>query len=71
MSPEDETYTPELASLADGDVLLFDPVEFEAEFNAFAVMVKEGCLFYLCRDTRKWVNVEDYGQNKPKLRKVQ
>ena len=68
---EDETYVPELASLADGEVLLFDPVEVEAAFNAYAVMFTDGCLFYLCKETRKWVNVEDYGQPKPKLRQVQ
>ena len=71
MSPDDESYIPEAIGLADGEVILFDPAEFEADFDAYGVMVREGCLFYLDKETKRWVNVEDHGKPRAPLRKVQ
>lgn len=69
---EDEGYVPEPIGLCDGEVILFDPAEFESAFNAYGVMASNGCLFYLCKDARKWVNVEDFGRPaKASVRKVQ
>jgi len=59
ITPEDDTYEPEIIEIGDGGVLLQDPVEFYEMTNSFAAMVRDGGLFVLCRDTLKWVNVED------------
>jgi hypothetical protein len=63
MSPDDETefYEPEPISLADGEAVIFDRAEFEQDFNCYAAMCREGALFVLCRETRKWVTVEGRG----------
>lgn len=58
MTDTTETYEPQPAALADGDVLIADPVEFHEMTNSVATMVRNGDLFVLCRDTLKWVNVE-------------
>ena len=80
MIPEDdidtdedgESYEPEAISLADGEAILFDPAEFEEAFNAFGAMFSNGCLFYLDKDSRRWVNVEDHGKPRPtSVRKMQ
>lgn len=59
MTDTEDTYEPAPAALADGDVLIADPVEFHEMTNSVAAMVRNGALFVLCRDTLKWVNVED------------
>ena len=56
--PED-TYEPEPTCLADGDVLLADPVELAELTGALAFMVDGGALFVLQRATGRWVNVEE------------
>jgi hypothetical protein len=58
MTDTDDTYEPAPAGLADGDVLIADPIEFYELTNSIAAMVRDGVLFVLCRDTLKWVNVE-------------
>jgi hypothetical protein len=55
----DDTYEPEPVEICDGSVLLQDPIEFYELTNSVAAMVRDGILFVLCRDTLKWVNVED------------
>jgi hypothetical protein len=55
----DDTYDPEPVEICDGSVLLQDPVEFYELTNSVAAMMRDGVLFVLCRDTLKWVNVED------------
>lgn len=68
---DDDGYTPEAIGLCDGEVILFDPTEFEVDFDAYGVMVREGCLFYLDKATKQWVNVENHGKPRGNLRKVQ
>lgn len=59
MTDTDDEVTPEPISLGDGEVLLAYPLEFYEMTNSVAAMVRNGALFVLCRDTLKWVNVED------------
>ena len=59
MTEADDTYEPQPAALNDGDVLIADPVEFHEMTHSVASMVRNGALFVLCRDTLKWVSVED------------
>lgn len=63
MTAEDdlEVYEPEPVGLADGEALIFDKAEFEQEFNCYAAMVKDGGLYVLCKETRKWVLAEGRG----------
>ncbi|KAF1045622.1 hypothetical protein [Xylophilus sp.] len=64
MSADDDgTYEPAPAGLADGDVLIADPVEFYEVTKSIAAMVRGGALFVLARDTLKWVNVEDLNKS--------
>ncbi|WP_426287510.1 hypothetical protein [Luteibacter sp. E-22] len=59
MTDTDDTYVPEPVALADGDVLIPDPVEFAEVTKSIASMVRGNDLFVLCRDTLRWVNVQD------------
>jgi hypothetical protein len=59
--PEDEEvgeYEPLAAQMADGDVLVMDPVELCEIADALALQVRDGALFLLKRNGC-WVNVED------------
>lgn len=58
-SEDDDTYEPCPEPVADGDALIFDPVEFAEITRSLAVMVIGGALFVLDRETLKWVNVQD------------
>lgn len=69
MSPDDELedagpgdYCSTPVSVGDGEVLIFDSLEFEVDFNCYAATVDEGVLFVLCKETRKWVPAEGRGQ---------
>lgn len=67
--PEDEEigrYEPIPAGLSDGDVLIFDPVDFEAAFNCYGLQLRENQLFVLCKETRRWVPAEGRGQEPKK-----
>lgn len=72
---EVEEYEPMPAGLSDGDVLIFDRSEFEQDFDCYAAMLRGGCLFVLCKESRKWVPAEGRGLEPPraggKLRTVQ
>ena len=59
MTDTPDTYEPQPAALNDGDVLIADPIEFHEMTNSIASMVRGNDLFVLCRDTLKWVNVQD------------
>lgn len=52
------TYEPMPEGVPDGDALIFDPVEFAEATKSLAVIVRDGAMFVLDRDTLKWVNVE-------------
>lgn len=54
----DDTYEPVPEGVADGDALIFDPVEFGEATNSLAVMVRDGAMFVLDKESMKWVNVE-------------
>lgn len=79
MNPEDDEieqddYVPEAVGLADGEFMIFDPLDFEMEFDCYAVTVRGNCLFVLCKQSRIWVPAEGRGSGpaKPsKLRTVQ
>lgn len=66
---ETEDYVPVPAEIMDGCALIFDPLDFEAEFNCFAAIVRDGQLFVLDRDTRQWLPAERE-QKKTALRPV-
>jgi hypothetical protein len=53
-----EEYEPRPAILADGDVMVMDPVELCDLCNALAYQARDGVLFVLKRDGQ-WVNVSD------------
>lgn len=58
--PEEEEvveYEPLAAQMADGDVLVMDPVELCELTQALALQVRDGALFVLRKDGT-WVNVE-------------
>lgn len=55
----DDTYDPQPAAINDGDVLIADPLEFFDLTKSIASMVRGNDLFVLCRDTLRWVNVQD------------
>jgi hypothetical protein len=57
--PEDEGYEPVPERVMDGEVLIADPWEFFEVTNGLAAIVRDGALFVLDRDTRKWRNVEE------------
>lgn len=63
-NPDEELveYDPEPIALLDGEAVLFDQKEFCAEFNCHAVMFRDGALFVLCKESRKWVPAEGRGQ---------
>ncbi len=68
--PDDEIevegeYTPEPAGLSDGDTFIFDRAEFEEAFDCYATMSRDGQLYVLCKQTRKWVSVESRGVELP------
>ena len=54
-----ETYEPVPEFIADGGVLIADPVEFFDTTNGVAAIVRDGGLWVLRRGTLKWKNVED------------
>lgn len=54
----EDTYEPVPATLHDGGVIIFDPIEFQDTFNCHAAMFDQGMLYVLCRDTKQWHNVE-------------
>ncbi len=54
-------YEPEPVFLADGDLAIFDKTEFEQDFNCYAAMSRDGQLWVLCKETRKWVSAEGRG----------
>lgn len=56
--PEGALYEPESVQLIDGELFVFDMVEFSEALNALAMQWVKGELFVLDRETRKWVNVE-------------
>jgi hypothetical protein len=59
--PEDDElveYEPLAAQMADGDVLIMDPVELCEACKGIALQVRDGGLFVLRRDGG-WVNVEE------------
>lgn len=69
--PEDEIevdgeYEPQPAGLSDGDTFIFDRAEFEQEFDCYAAMSRDGQLYVLCKQSRKWVSVESRGIEPPK-----
>ncbi len=55
---EEEEYEPEPCILGDGDVLIEDPVELFEMTHSIAMQVRDGGLYVLDRDSRKWRNVE-------------
>ena len=55
---EDDTYEPYPVEVSEGSCLIFDPVEFAEMTNSVAVIVRDGGLFVLDRETRHWRNVE-------------
>ncbi len=55
---EVEEYEPQPCILGDGDVLIADPVDLFETTNCIAMQVRDGGLFVLDRETRKWRNVE-------------
>jgi hypothetical protein len=63
MTPDDEgeVYEPEPVGLGDGEALIFDKAEFEQDFDCYAAMVRDGGLYVLCKQTRKWVLAEGRG----------
>jgi hypothetical protein len=54
----EEEYEPEPCILGDGDVLIEDPVELFEMTHSIAMQVRDGGLYVLDRETRKWRNVE-------------
>lgn len=63
---EEEGYEPEPVGLNDGDIMIFDRFEFEAAFECYAAQNRNGHLFVLKKDTRKWECAEP--EDKPKTR---
>jgi hypothetical protein len=55
---EDEGYIPEPIGIAEGECIILDPAEFESKYNADAILLSNGTLFCLDKESRKWVNVE-------------
>lgn len=54
--PEFETYEPIPYVIGDPECLILDPAEFNNEY--MAIQFKDGQLWGLVRDTRRWQNVE-------------
>jgi hypothetical protein len=63
---DDEGYIPEPIGISEGECIILDPAEFEMKYNADAILMSGGVLFYLEKDSRQWVNIE----TKPGTRKV-
>jgi hypothetical protein len=55
---EEVEYEPLAAQMADGDVLIMDPVELCELCNAIAMQARDGILWVLKRNG-EWVNVSD------------
>jgi hypothetical protein len=69
---DDGAYEPQPMGLSDGDLVIFDRAEFEQDFNCYAAMSRDGQLWVLDRDTRKWATAEKPDASKPqKFRSVQ
>lgn len=61
---------PDPLVIGDGESILFDASEIAREFDALAVMLRDGVLYVLPRGTRKWVNVETLNQQPAKLASI-
>lgn len=55
---EAEEYEPLAVALHDNGVVIFDTIEFAAEFNCFAAQYQDGALYLLDKETKLWRNVE-------------
>lgn len=55
---EDDGYYPDPVEVYDGGVVIFDRYEFEQKYNCDAAIVRDGCLFVLDKDSRRWVSAE-------------
>jgi len=70
ITPEDDgSYSPEPYLMHEDSCLIFDPVDFEIEFDCFAATYVGGALWVLDKSTRKWLNAER-GSGHPKLKGV-
>ena len=55
---DNEQSKPEPLWLADGEIVIVDPVAFAAATESVAFQARNGDLFLLKRASLKWVNVE-------------
>ena len=73
--PEIELALPDPVVLMDDCCWIGDPEALHHESGVdegvLALQFRGGCLFYLDAATRQWVNVDDKGPKKAKLRTVQ
>ena len=64
---EPEEYEPVPAILHDAGVIIFDPIQFQYDFNCHCAQLADGVLFVLDRDSLQWVDVQ---KPRPKLSTV-
>jgi hypothetical protein len=59
-------YQPTTVECGDGGVVLGDITEFLIDTDAVAILVRDGHLFVLRRETLKWMNVEEVRKTEKK-----
>jgi hypothetical protein len=57
--PEETDCTPEPISLADGEIVIVDPVDLAELTDAVAFENRDHALYVLGRKSRKWTTAED------------
>lgn len=55
---EIEMYEPTIGELLENGALIFDTIEFAELTNSIAAQMRDGQIFVLDRDSRRWRNVE-------------
>lgn len=75
MTPDEPTgpdveYDPMPEILAEGDILVLDPVDFENAFDCYLVCNRGGQAFVLKKATRKWESVESDDKPRGGLRSM-